>query len=94
MQKHQALEAEVAANKDRVLGTINVGRGLIEQNKCQGTQEILKDRLDGIEETWTKLIECCKVKTQKLMEANDQKTFTMGVQDVDFWLGEVSNNDY
>ena len=61
--------------------------GLIEQNKCQGSQDILKERLDGIDENWKKLIECCHIKTQKLKEASDQKTFSSGVQDVDFWLG-------
>ena len=62
---------------------------MIEQNKCHGTEEILKERLDIIDENWNKLIECCQFKTQKLKEASDQKTFYSGVQDVDFWLGEV-----
>ena len=29
VQKHQAFEAEIAANEDRVMGVINVGKGKI-----------------------------------------------------------------
>ncbi|XP_057290447.1 spectrin alpha chain, non-erythrocytic 1-like isoform X2 [Hydractinia symbiolongicarpus] len=98
VQKHQAFEAEIAANEDRVLGTINVGRGLIDQNKCQGSENFLKERLDSIEENWKLLLQCCSIKTQKLQEASEQQTFSSGVQDVEFWLGEMektlSSEDY
>ena len=63
--------------------------GLIEQNKCQGSEAFLKERLDHIESNWKILIECCTMKTKKLMEASDQQKFSSGVQDEDFWLGEV-----
>ena len=63
--------------------------GLIEQNKCQGSEAFLKERLDNIENNWKTLIECCTMKTRKLMEASDQQKFSSGVQDEEFWLGEV-----
>lgn len=63
--------------------------GLIEQNKCQGSEAFLKERLDNIENNWKTLIECCTMKTKKLMEASDQQKFSSGVQDEEFWLGEV-----
>ena len=63
--------------------------GLIEQNKCQGSEAFLKERLDHIESNWKILIECCTMKTKKLMEASDQQKFSSGVQDEEFWLGEV-----
>lgn len=64
--------------------------GLIEEKKCQGSEEFLKERLNGIERSWTTLIEACHLKTKKLMEASEQQKFSYGMQDIEFWLGEVS----
>jgi len=98
VQKHQAFEAEIAANEDRVLSTINVGRVLIDQRKCQGSEDFLKERLDGIEENWKLLLDSCKVKSKKLTEASEQQKFSSGAQDEEFWLGEMekvlSSKDY
>ncbi|XP_065647133.1 spectrin alpha chain, non-erythrocytic 1 isoform X2 [Hydra vulgaris] len=89
LQKHQALEAEVSSNKDRVLSTVSVGNGLIKQNKCKGSEEHIKERLDNIESTWRTLCECCKIKTKKLLEASEQQAFSHDAQDLGFWLGEI-----
>ncbi|XP_065068119.1 spectrin alpha chain, non-erythrocytic 1-like [Rhopilema esculentum] len=98
VQKHQAFEAEIAANEDRVMGVINVGKGLLENGKCQGNEETVRYKITTIEESWTTLIRTCKVKTQKLQEGSQQQSFYSSVKDMDFWLGEVetalSSEDY
>eukprot|EP00794_Sanderia_malayensis_P015984 gene15984-17594_t len=98
VQKHQAFEAEIAANEDRVMSTINVGKALIENEKCQGNEATVMTKITTIEENWTILIKNCKIKTQKLSEASQQQTFYSNVKDMDFWLGEVetalSSEDY
>lgn len=66
--------------------------GLITDKKCQGSEEFLEERLKGIEKSWTELIEACHLKTKKLMEANEQQKFQYSMQDLEFWLGEVSLN--
>ena len=62
---------------------------MIREKKCQGSEEFLEERLKAIEKSWAELIEACHLKTKKLMEASEQQKFSYGMQDLDFWLGEV-----
>lgn len=39
-QKHQAFEAELAANADRIQSVLAMGGNLIEKNQCSGSEEI------------------------------------------------------
>ncbi|XP_048586984.1 spectrin alpha chain, non-erythrocytic 1 isoform X2 [Nematostella vectensis] len=88
-QKHQAFEAEVEANKERVLETVNLGEGLIEQNKCAGSEPVVRERITRITTQWELLVTKSSQKTQHLKESNQQQQFNTNIKDLDFWLGEV-----
>ena len=88
-QKHQAFEAELAANKDRVESVVKMGQNLIDRGKCSGSDEAVKTRLESIVEQWEMLTQKTSEKTIKLKEANRQRTFIAAVKDLDFWLSEV-----
>uniref|UniRef100_A0A669QD02 Spectrin alpha chain, non-erythrocytic 1 n=1 Tax=Phasianus colchicus TaxID=9054 RepID=A0A669QD02_PHACC len=72
-QKHQAFEAELHANADRIRGVIDMGNSLIERGACHIYLEYL----------------LTFKKSQKLKEANKQQNFNTGIKDFDFWLSEV-----
>lgn len=97
-QKHQAFEAEVSANQERVLETINLAEGLIEQRKCAGSEEIVKERITKLQQQWEYLVQKSNEKSQHLKESNQQQQFNTNVKELDFWLGEVeaslSHDDY
>ncbi|XP_054158910.1 spectrin alpha chain-like isoform X2 [Oppia nitens] len=88
-QKHQAFEAELAANKDRIQSVLAMGNNLIDKRKCAGSEEAVQQRLTSIAEQWTHLSQKTTEKSLKLKEANKQRTFNAAVKDIDFWLGEV-----
>jgi spectrin alpha len=88
-QKHQALEAELDANSDRVDSVINMGKKLIESQQCAGSEEAVQAKLNSISEQWQLLTKKTTEKSFKLKEANKQRTFNAAVKDIDFWLGEV-----
>lgn len=88
-QKHQAFEAEVSANQERVLETINLAEGLIEQRKCAGSEEIVKERITKLQQQWEYLVQKSNEKSQHLKESNQQQQFNTNVKELDFWLGEV-----
>merc|ERR1719317_1638217 len=90
-QKHQAFEAELAANKDRVESVVKMGQNLIDREKCSGSDEAVKTRLESIVEQWEVLTQKISEKSMKLKEANRQRTFIAAVKDLDFWLGEVES---
>merc|ERR1740129_151446 len=90
-QKHQAFEAELAANADRVQSVLAMGQNLIDRRKCSGSEEAVQNRLESIAQQWEFLTQKTSEKSMKLKEANRQRTFIAAVKDLDFWLGEVES---
>lgn len=90
-QKHQAFEAELRANSDRIQSVLSMGQNLIEKKKCAGSEEAVINRLQSIKEQWEILTQKTSEKSMKLKEANRQRTFIAAVKDLDFWLGEVES---
>lgn len=90
-QKHQAFEAELNANEDRVKNVLEMGKNLIEKQKCGGNEDAVKQRLDAITEEWKFLIEKSNEKTLKLKVTNKRRNFNAAVKDLDFWLNEVES---
>merc|ERR1711971_1097060 len=90
-QKHQAFEAELAANADRVQSVLAMGQNLIDRRKCSGSEEAVTNRLDFIAEQWNILTQKTSERSMKLKEANRQRTFIAAVKDLDFWLGEIES---
>lgn len=88
-QKHQAFEAELAANADRIQSVLGMGQNLIDKHKCAGSEDAVKQRLISITEQWEFLTKKSSEKSIKLKEANKQRAFNAAVKDIDFWLGEV-----
>lgn len=66
-----------------------VHAGLIEQRKCAGSEEIVKERITKLQQQWEYLVQKSSEKSQHLKEANQQQQFNTNVKELDFWLGEV-----
>ncbi|XP_031333128.1 spectrin alpha chain isoform X3 [Photinus pyralis] len=90
-QKHQAFEAELAANADRIQSVLGNGENLIDKRQCAGSEEAVRRRLESIAEQWEYLTQKTTEKSLKLKEANKQRTYIAAVKDLDFWLGEVES---
>lgn len=90
-QKHQAFEAELAANADRIQSVLANGSNLIEKRQCAGSEEAVQKRLESIADQWEFLTHKTTEKSMKLKEANKQRTYIAAVKDLDFWLGEVES---
>ncbi|KAJ7409265.1 hypothetical protein BTVI_57146 [Pitangus sulphuratus] len=88
-QKHQAFEAELHANADRIRGVIDMGNSLIDRGACAGSEDAVKARLAALADQWQFLVQKSAEKSQKLKEANKQQNFNTGIKDFDFWLSEV-----
>ncbi|OCT57924.1 hypothetical protein XELAEV_18002795mg [Xenopus laevis] len=88
-QKHQAFEAELQANADRIRGVVDMGNSLIERGACAGSEDAVKARLGALADQWQFLVSKSAEKSQKLKEANKQQNFNTGIKDFDFWLSEV-----
>ncbi|XP_055312363.1 spectrin alpha chain isoform X2 [Sitodiplosis mosellana] len=90
-QKHQAFEAELAANADRIQSVLAMGGNLIDKRQCSGSEDAVQKRLSQIADQWEYLTHKTTEKSLKLKEANKQRTYIAAVKDLDFWLGEVES---
>ncbi|XP_076343494.1 spectrin alpha chain-like isoform X2 [Tachypleus tridentatus] len=90
-QKHQAFEAEIAANADRVQAVLGLGQNLIDKHQCAGSEEAVKARLVSLADQWEHLTQKSSEKSLKLKEVNKERSFNAAIKDLDFWLGEVDS---
>ncbi|XP_077865919.1 spectrin alpha chain, non-erythrocytic 1-like [Saccoglossus kowalevskii] len=88
-QKHQAFEAEVDANSERVKLVVSAGQRLIDDKQCAGSEEAVQARLVTLTDQWEYLVQKSTEKAVQLREANRQQVFNISMKDMDFWLGEV-----
>ncbi|XP_053601908.1 spectrin alpha chain isoform X2 [Plodia interpunctella] len=88
-QKHQAFEAELAANAERIQSVLAMGGNLVQRGQCSGSEGAVQARLASIADQWEFLTQKTTEKSLKLKEANKQRTYIAAVKDLDFWLGEV-----
>lgn len=88
-QKHQAFQAELAANAERLQAILGAGQRLIDKGQCKGQESAVEERLGKLAEQWEDLIGRSEEKSAKLQEANRQAAYNAGVKDIEFWLGEV-----
>ncbi|PVD22109.1 hypothetical protein C0Q70_17913 [Pomacea canaliculata] len=88
-QKHQAFEAELAANADRLQALLGTGQNLIDRRQCAGSEDAVQARLESLASQWEELVAKSSDKSEKLKEASKQQTYNAGVKDIEFWLGEV-----
>ncbi|XP_063373302.1 spectrin alpha chain [Cydia amplana] len=90
-QKHQAFEAELAANAERIQSVLAMGDNLVQRGQCSGSEDAVQARLASIADQWMFLTQKTTEKSLKLKEANKQRTYIAAVKDLDFWLGEVES---
>ncbi|KAF5401772.1 Spectrin alpha chain non-erythrocytic [Paragonimus heterotremus] len=88
-QKHQAFEAELAANAERLQSIIGAGQRLIQNDQCKGQEGIVQERIEKLANQWDHLVNRSKEKSEKLQEANRQAAYDAGIKDIEFWLGEM-----
>ncbi|WKY08955.1 hypothetical protein Q1695_001825 [Nippostrongylus brasiliensis] len=84
LQKHQALEAELAANRKRVEQVLQRGKELHLKHRDAG----ITTRCDGLYNRWVALLDACAEQSRALEEARDLLTFRQLVDRVLSWAHE------
>lgn len=63
---------------------------LLDNNEHMSHEAEVTGYTESLKEQWDVLLEKIEEKAQKLREANQQQQFNEAVNDMDFWLGEVT----
>jgi len=90
-QRHQALEAELKANEERIKAVLESGRKLIDSKQCGDTENAVLERLNTIDKQYQNLTTVTTEKSFVLKEATQLRSYNAAVKDIDFWLGEVES---
>ncbi|XP_033634187.1 spectrin beta chain-like [Asterias rubens] len=86
-QKHQAFEAELSANKERLEKLKEHGDELTKEKP--EVEEVVAKRLVDLDHSWNDLEVMTDDKGKKLFEANSQHLFTESCNDFDNWLTDL-----
>ncbi|CAH1792768.1 unnamed protein product [Owenia fusiformis] len=87
IQKHQAFEAEVMANKKRVDAVNKEGEDLIKANHYSAHN--IKEALEDLDEVWKRLQAANVEKRDKLQDAYQASQFNHQVDDMEHWMDDV-----
>ena len=87
LQKHEAVEAELAANKVRYEQTCETGAELIRDNHYANME--IETHIRNLDTLWSKMQEKSDDKGRKLRESIEFKEFKHKVEDIDVWIEET-----
>lgn len=89
IQKHITFEAELVANKCRIISVTNEGEVLIREGHF-ASEEIQK-KLDQVETQWRHLQEASSTKRERLNEAYQALLFGRTLEELEGWIDEVES---
>ncbi|XP_074649217.1 spectrin beta chain-like isoform X2 [Tubulanus polymorphus] len=86
LQKHQAFEAELLANAERVEHVKQLGKQLISKGHPESAS--VKQRVDELSRLWDELLKASENRSKLLEEAKDILKFNEEVEAVESWIRE------
>ena len=86
IKKHQAFEAEIAANEDAIGSLNRTGEALI--NNQHFASEAISTRLSAVGARWEELKVKSQEKAQKLQDAQDLLLFRREADEVMMWISD------
>ncbi|XP_069119024.1 LOW QUALITY PROTEIN: spectrin beta chain-like [Argopecten irradians] len=89
LQKHQAFEAEVTANRNRVDAVVEEGSGLEKEDHYAKTD--IEKRLNELELSWEALMAASAEKKDRLQDAYQALMFNRVVDDLMSWMEDVES---
>ncbi|XP_043206093.1 spectrin beta chain-like isoform X2 [Amphibalanus amphitrite] len=85
--RHQAFEAEIASNKDRLYRIQESGEELIKEKPEM--QELVRPKISELEDHFDQLETVTKQKGERLFDANRAVLYEQSCDDIDGWVDEL-----
>lgn len=87
--RHQAFEAEIASNKDRLFNIQEDGRELL--NQRPELRAMIEPKLNELDQSFNALEKTTKEKGEKLFDANRSALYEQSCDDIEGWINELEN---
>ncbi|XP_048483411.1 spectrin beta chain isoform X1 [Plutella xylostella] len=85
--RHQAFEAEIAANKERLFAVQNAAQDLMKQKP--EFAEVISPKMSELQDQFENLQTTTKDKGERLFDANREVLLHQTVDDIDSWMNEL-----
>ncbi|XP_065202026.1 spectrin beta chain, non-erythrocytic 1 isoform X3 [Planococcus citri] len=90
LQKHEAFERELRANEGQLRSINKAGQTLVSEGNYRKAE--VKEILNDLNKTWSKLVDLCTEKGRRLRQASAQHTYNRTLEDAKLKLDEFEKN--
>lgn len=92
--RHQAFQAEIVSNKERLAALKRHGEQLKEENRQQIDPDDIDQRIGELEELWSNLEQITRDKGERLFDANRSKLFQQSITNLDEFMLNIEKHLY
>ncbi|CAF4742601.1 unnamed protein product, partial [Rotaria sp. Silwood1] len=92
--RHQAFQAEITSNKERLLALKRHAEQLRDEHPQQIDFNIIDQRINELDESWSKLEEITREKGERLFDANRSKLFQQSITNLDEFMFNIEKHLY
>jgi spectrin beta len=92
--RHQAFQAEILSNKERLLALKQYGEQLKEENYQQINPNIIDQRINELDDSWINLENITREKGERLFDANRSKLFQQSITNLDEFMFNIEKHLY
>ena len=90
--RHQAFQAEISSNKERLLALERHAEQLKEENRQQIDPQLVDQRIHELDDLWLKLEDITREKGERLFDANRSKLFQQSITNLDEFMLNIEKH--
>ncbi|CAF4529130.1 unnamed protein product, partial [Rotaria socialis] len=92
--RHQAFQAEITSNKERLLALKRHAEQLRDEHPQQLDFTVIDQRINELDETWSQLEDITREKGERLFDANRSKLFQQSITNLDEFMLNIEKHLY
>ena len=92
--RHQAFQAEIVSNKERLLALKRHAEQLKDEHREQIDPNAVNQRIDELDELWSQLEDITRDKGERLFDANRSKLFQQSINNLDEFMLNIEKHLY
>ncbi|CAF4703509.1 unnamed protein product, partial [Rotaria socialis] len=90
--RHQAFQAEISSNKERLSALKRHAEQLREEHPQQIDFTVIDQRINELDDSWSKLEEITREKGERLFDANRSKLFQQSITNLDEFMLNIEKH--
>ena len=92
--RHQAFQAEIISNKERLLALKSYSKQLKDDDQQEIDSKLIDECINELDDLWLKLEEITREKGERLFDANRSKLFQQSITNLDEFMFNIEKHLY